>query len=159
MRFIFFRFCHLYCNEIYFHIVCQKSNTMMPFSSPENWKLMTVLLRINDGSSISYILKVFERQSEDRIKLMKTRYPVHIMMFGLVTSDGNLVSAFIFAYGSRLNTEVFIKCLEEVVLSLSDRVAVTGLWTMPSKYENPLLDENISAATSPITFHCFTCKL
>ena len=46
----------------------------------------------------------------------KTKCPVHIMMFGLVTSDNDIMSPFIFPNGLRLNMEAYIKYLEEVML-------------------------------------------
>ena len=35
---------------------------------------------------------------------MKTKHPAHIMVFQVVTNDGNIMSPFIFQYGLRLNT-------------------------------------------------------
>ena len=40
--------------------------------------------------------------------MMKTKYPVHIMVFGAVTCDGNITRPFIFLHGLRLNSEVYI---------------------------------------------------
>ena len=48
--------------------------------------------------------------------LMKTKHPVHIMVFGVVSSDGDIMPPFIFPHGLKLNTEAYIKCLEKVVL-------------------------------------------
>ena len=48
--------------------------------------------------------------------VMKSKHPVHIMVFGLVTSDGDIMPPFIFPHGLRFNTEAYIKCLEKVVL-------------------------------------------
>ena len=45
-----------------------------------------------------------------------TKHPVNIMVFGMVTSNGDVMPPFFFAHGLRLNTEAYIKCLEEVVL-------------------------------------------
>ena len=38
------------------------------------------------------------------------------MVFGVVTSDGDVMPPFIFPHGLRLNMEANIKCLEELVL-------------------------------------------
>ena len=46
---------------------------------------------------------------------MKTKYPVHITMFGVVISDGDVKLPLIFLHGLRLNTEAYIKYLEELV--------------------------------------------
>ena len=48
---------------------------------------------------------------------MKTKHPVYIMVFGVVTSDRDTMPPFIFPHGLTLNTEAaYIKYLEEVVL-------------------------------------------
>ena len=50
------------------------------------------------------------------IILMKIKYPVHIMVFQMVTCDSDIKAPFIFSQGLRLNIEAYIKCLEEAVL-------------------------------------------
>ena len=42
---------------------------------------------------------------------MKTKHPIHTMMFGAVTSNGDVILPLIFSHGLRLNTEAYIKCL------------------------------------------------
>ena len=53
---------------------------------------------------------------------IKTKHPVHIMVFGVVTKDGDVMHPLIFPQGLKLNTEAYIKCLEEVVLLWIERV-------------------------------------
>ena len=60
---------------------------------------------------------------QDVLIAMKTTYPVHIMVFGVIASDSDIMPPFIFLYGLRLNWETYIKCLEEVVLTWIERVA------------------------------------
>ena len=43
---------------------------------------------------------------------MKTKRPVHIMVFGVVTSDGDVMPTFIFPHGLTLNTVAYSKRLE-----------------------------------------------
>ena len=52
-------------------------------------------------------------QSEDQFIfiLMKTKHSVHIMMFGWLLYDGDIIPPFIFPHGLRLNTETNIKVL------------------------------------------------
>uniref|UniRef100_A0A0L8HRW6 Paired domain-containing protein n=1 Tax=Octopus bimaculoides TaxID=37653 RepID=A0A0L8HRW6_OCTBM len=45
------------------------------------------------------------------------------MVLGVTTSDGDVMSPFIFLHDLRLNTEAYIKCLEKVVLYWVNRVA------------------------------------
>ena len=59
--------------------------------------------------------------SQDILILMKIKLPVHIMVFGQVTSDGDPMPPPISPHGLRLNMES--KSLEEVMLALVERVA------------------------------------
>ena len=47
--------------------------------------------------------------------MMKTKNLDHIVVFRVVTDDGNIMPPFVFLHGLRLITEVSIKCLKEVV--------------------------------------------
>ena len=55
---------------------------------------------------------------------MKTKYPILIVVFRVITSDGVVMVPFIFPPGLRLNTEAYIKCMEEGVLPWIEIVAV-----------------------------------
>ena len=43
------------------------------------------------------------------------------MVFEVVNSDGGVMPPFIFPHGLRLNMEVYMKCLEEVVLACIEK--------------------------------------
>ena len=95
------------------------------------------------NSQYNYWLTLFP---QNVLILMKTKQPVHIMEFGVPATDGDVMPSYIFPCGSRLKTEAYIKCLEEVVLSWIERVCylktlhlAIELCTMPYKQENPLL--------------------
>ncbi len=47
--------------------------------------------------------------------VMRTKNPAKIMIFGLITSDGKVMPPHIFPSGLRVNTDVYVKLLEEVV--------------------------------------------
>ena len=86
---------------------------------------------------------------------MKTKHPVSIMVFGIVTSDGDVMLPFIFSRGLSLNMETYIKCLEEVVLSWTEKENPTfdnrTLQHHATKAEEPSLGcEKISATTLPL---------
>ena len=55
---------------------------------------------------------------------MKTKHSVHIMVFGVVISDGDFMRLFIFPYGLRIHMEVYIKCLEKIMLPCIKRVSI-----------------------------------
>ena len=58
--------------------------------------------------------RVFWCQSVERFKfiLMKTKHPVHIIVFGVVTSDDDVMPTFILPHGFTINTEAYIKWLK-----------------------------------------------
>ena len=53
---------------------------------------------------------------QDKSIMMKTKHPVHIMMFGVNSSDSDFTPQSIFPHGLRLNIEAYIKCIKEVVV-------------------------------------------
>ena len=57
----------------------------------------------------------FALSLQDALIMMKSKHPIHIMMFKVVTSNGDVMPSFIFPHALRLNTEAYIKCLKEVV--------------------------------------------
>ena len=81
--------------------------------------------------------------------LMKSKQSIHIMVFGVVTCNGDIMPPFIFPHDHTLNMEVYIKNLKEVVLPWIKRVAAAKPYdwqqdcAMPHKQENLVL-ENFS---------------
>ena len=67
------------------------------------------------------------------------------MVFGVVTSNGDIMPPFIFLHGFKLNMEIYIKFLEEVVLLWIKWVVAARpiIWqqdyTMPHKQVDPVL--------------------
>ena len=64
-------------------------------------------------------LQVIGCQSKERLifRLMKTKHPIHIRVFKLITSNGDAMPPLIFPYGLTQNTEGYIKSVKEVMLS------------------------------------------
>ena len=74
----------------------------------------------HSSSKISLCLYVKLRKIH--IHLIKSKYPVDIRVFGVVTSDGDVMPLFIFSHSLTLNMEACIKCLEELVLPWIEKV-------------------------------------
>ena len=73
-----------------------------------------------DNSQINHWLAL----SQQNIPIViKTKYPVHIMVFGVVTSNGDVMLSFIFLHGFILKMAAYTKCLEEVMLLWIKKVA------------------------------------
>ena len=78
------------------------------------------------------------------------------MKFGVVINDADVIPLFIFPFGLRLNTEVYVQRLKKVVLSWIERVATGKLYIRSLCHaiqagEASVGWENISATTSPFT--------
>ena len=79
------------------------------------------------------------------LRVMETKHPVPIMMFWVVTNNGDFIFSFIFLHGLKLNLKAYIKCLEEIVLPWIKREAPrkllyleTWLWAMLHKQVKPV---------------------
>ena len=53
--------------------------------------------------------------------MTNTKPPVNIMEFGMVTKDVDVIPAFNFLHGLRLNVEAYIKCLDRVLLLWTEK--------------------------------------
>ena len=53
---------------------------------------------------------------------MKTIHPVYIIVFGMVTGNGDIILPFIFLHSLKLNIEAYLKYVEELVLFWIERV-------------------------------------
>ena len=48
---------------------------------------------------------------------------VHIMVFGVVTSNGNVIPSFIFPHGLKFNTEAYSVCYEKISATTSPLIS------------------------------------
>ena len=73
-------------------IVCEESSSMMPFTPPEICKQHAIQLSINTRCP-NKMIWVFEWQYKEIFKriLIKTKLPILIMVFRVVTSDSDVV--------------------------------------------------------------------
>ena len=71
---------------------------------------------------------------KDVAKIMKTKLPVHIMVFRVITSDCDVMLSFFFPHGLRLNIEAYIKCLGVVLLIWIKKMAAgrSNVWQQDS---------------------------
>ena len=75
--------------------------------------------------------------------VMKTKYPVHIIVFGMITIDGDFISSFIFPQSLRLKREVeasFLKEIDREGCYWKTVCLATGFFAMSHKQENPVSD-------------------
>ena len=61
-------------------------------------------------------------------RVMKTKFPATIMVFGVVSSEGHIMPPYIFEVGLKVNTKVYLDVLKSVVILWCNQVAGGRLW-------------------------------
>ena len=130
-------------------------------SSPLNRGSLSVFYNFIAPTLPSYCcIKSFFRDFHRRCDrfiwiLMKTKHPVHIMVFGMVTSNVDIMPPFMFPCNFIHNTEAYIRYLEEVVLPGIENLAAGRLYIWQQDFvpchqagEPSLGSQKISATTS-----------
>ena len=60
--------------------------------------------------------------------VMKTKFPVTIMVFGVVSSEGHIMPPHIFEVGLKVNTKMYLDVLKSVVIPWCNQVAGGRPW-------------------------------
>ena len=61
-------------------------------------------------------------------RVMKTKFPATVMVFGVVSSEGHIMPPHIFEVGLKVNTKVYLDVLKSVVIPWCNQVAGGRLW-------------------------------
>ena len=61
-------------------------------------------------------------------RVMKTKLPATVMVFGVVSSDGHIMPPHIFEVGLKVNTKVYLDVMKNVVIPWSNQVAGGRSW-------------------------------
>ena len=63
-------------------------------------------------------------------RVMKTKFPATVMVFGVVSSEGHIMAAHIFEVGMKINTKVYLDVLQSVVIPWCNQVdgGRPGVW-------------------------------
>ena len=61
-------------------------------------------------------------------RVMKTKFPATVMVFGVVSSEGHIMPPHIFEVGLKVNTKVYLDVLKSVVIPLCNQVAIGKPW-------------------------------
>ena len=62
------------------------------------------------------------------LRVMKTKFPVPVMVFGVVSSEGHIMPPHIFEVGLKVNTKVYLDVLKSAVIPWCNQVAVGRPW-------------------------------
>ena len=61
-------------------------------------------------------------------RMMKTKFPAMVMVFGVVSSEGHIMPPHIFELGLKVNTKVYLDVLKSVVIPWCNQVAGGRPW-------------------------------
>ena len=88
-----------------------------------------------DNRTIASTLKMqiwIATNNRDVPRVMKTKFPVTIMVFGVVSSEGHIMPPHIFEVGLKVNTKVYLDVLKSVVIPWCNQVAGGRPWVWQS---------------------------
>ena len=84
-----------------------------------------------DNRTIASTLKMkiwIATNNRDVTRLMKTKFPATVMVFGVVSSEGHIMPSHIFEVGLKVNTKVYLGVLKNVVILWCNQVAGGRPW-------------------------------
>ena len=82
-------------------------------------------------------------------RVMKTKFPAMVMVFGVVSSEGHIMPPHIFEVGLKVNTKVSLDVLKSVVIRwpVADPGCGSKTWCWPTSPKRPRLGFRRSATT------------
>ena len=84
-----------------------------------------------DNKTIVSTLKMqiwIAMNNRDMPRVMKTKFPATVMVFGVVSSEGHIMPPHIFEVGMKVNTKVYRDVLKSVVIPWCNQVAGARPW-------------------------------
>ena len=66
--------------------------------------------------------------NRDVLKVMKTKFPATVIVFGVVSSEGHIMPPHIFEVGLKVNTKEYLDMLKSVVIPWCNQVAGGSPW-------------------------------
>ena len=85
----------------------------------------------HDNRTIASTLKMqiwIAMNNRDVPRVMKTKFPATIMVFGVVSSEGHIMPPHIFKVSLKVNTKMYLDVLKSVVISWCNQVASGRPW-------------------------------
>ena len=84
-----------------------------------------------DNRTIASTLKMqiwIAMNNRDVPRVMKTKFPAMVMVFGVVSSQGHIIPPHVFEVGLKVNTKVYLDVLKRVVIPWCNQVAGSRPW-------------------------------
>ena len=85
----------------------------------------------HDNRTIASTLKMqiwIATNNRDVPRVMKTKFPAMVMVFGVVSSEGHIMPPHIFEVALKVNTKVYLDVLKSVVIPWCNQVAGGRPW-------------------------------
>ena len=79
-----------------------------------------------DNRTIASTLKIqiwIAPNNRDVPRVMKTKFPATVMVFGVVSNEGHIIPPHIFEVGLKVNTKVYLDVLKSVVIPWCNQMA------------------------------------
>ena len=70
-------------------------------------------------------------------RVMKTKFPATVMVFGVVSNEGHIMPLHIFEVGLKVNTKVYLDVLKCVVIPWCNQGEAAGLGAGPQVQRDP----------------------
>ena len=110
-----------------------ESDTMF---NQRDWRCAVVQLMLSpdlsyDNRTIASTLKMqiwIATNNSDVPRVMKTKFPATVMVFGVVSSEGHIMPPHIFEVGLKVITKVYLDVLKSVVIPWCNQVAGGRPW-------------------------------
>ena len=84
-----------------------------------------------DNRTIASTLKMqiwIATNNRDVLRVMKTKFPATVIVFGVVSSEGHIMPPHIFEVSLKINTKVYLDVLKRVVIPSCNQVAGGRSW-------------------------------
>ena len=84
-----------------------------------------------DNRIIASTLKMqiwISTNNRDVPRVMKTKFPATVMVFGVVSNEGHIMPPHIFEVGLEVNTKVYLDVLKSVVIPWCNQMAGGRFW-------------------------------
>ena len=147
-----------------------ESDTMF---NERDWRCAAIQLMLStdpsyDNRTIASILKMqiwIATNNRDMTRMMKTKFPATVMVFGVVSSEGHIMPPHIFEVGLKVNTKVYLDVLKSVgdlLMQSGGRwqtlAVVAGLGAGPQVQRDPgLASEGVLRLCTLLTLYMWVC--
>ena len=102
-----------------------ESDTMF---NKRDWRCAAVQLILRTIASTFKMQIWITTNNRDVPRMMKTKFPATVMVFGMVSSEGHIMPPHIFEVGLKVNTKVYLDVLKSVVIPWCNQVAGGRPW-------------------------------